>query len=71
MERPDDWPRSTAHDLDRAEMERCDVFSDFSPAQDRAFFTVLDDRWQAMLAEWRRENPGEAAEVDAALSRSY
>jgi hypothetical protein len=55
-------------DLDQAELERCDVFSDFSASEDRAYFEVPDDRWQAMLASWRIEHPGEAAAVDHALA---
>lgn len=59
--------RQIDHDLDRAELERCDVFSDYAASEDRAYFEIPDDRWQAMLADWRRRNPDEAAQVDRAL----
>lgn len=63
-------PRQIDDDLDRAELERCDVFSDYAASEDRAYFEIPEDRWQAILVDWRRRNPDEAALVDAALKSS-
>ncbi len=62
-------PRRAGHDLDRAELQRCDTFSDFAPAQDRAFFLrgMTDEAWAAAVARWRLECPQEAADIDARL----
>lgn len=67
--RPADWPPDTSHDLDCAEMERCRPFSDYTPAEDAAYFCrQTPEEWQALLRRWRAEDPEGAAAVDRSLS---